>query len=514
MTELTARQAWLAAGLSGLAPWRRWLLCAALGALAGLGQAPLGLWPLTLLALAGLYGVFAQGWRPWQAAAIGLAAGTGYFLVTLSWIIEPFLVDIARHGWMAPFALIFAALGFGLFWGGAFGLARLVGRGSAAGNAVAWIAAGVLAEWLRGVLWTGFPWAQTGHVWIGTPVMHWAAVGGALLLCVITLWGAAALWQVIGGRRLIGAAALVPLLAAYVVGPELTTPTVTRADAPVVRLVQPNAAQRDKWDAAKMRGFFERMVAYTGADAPPDLVVWPETSVPVLLNDADGALARIAQAARGAPVVLGFQRREGTRYYNTAVLLGADGDEAARYDKHHLVPFGEYMPFGETLARFGIHGLAATEGAGFSAGPGPQLMTAPGVGRMLPLICYEGIFARDVAAAPERPDMLLMITNDAWFGRVSGPYQHLAQARLRSVEQGLPMVRVANTGVSAVIDARGRITARIPLNEAGWIDAPIPPAAAPTPYARAGGDWPMLTLALLALAVAGVAVRARAAPGA
>ncbi|HAW47204.1 MAG TPA: apolipoprotein N-acyltransferase, partial [Roseovarius sp.] len=226
----------------------------------------------------------------------------------------------------------------------------------------------------------------------------------------------------------------------------------------------------------------------------------PETAVPVLLERAEPTLEAISEAARGVPVVLGIQRTEGPRIYNSLAVVAAGGAVTGVYDKHHLVPFGEYMPFGDLLARFGIYGLAANEGQGYSAGPGARLVDLGPLGRALPLICYEGVFARDLLAAPERPEFLLLITNDAWFGKISGPYQHLAQARLRSAELGLPMIRVANTGVSAMIDATGRVTDRIPLGEAGWRDAPLPPSLPETVYARLG-DVPMLALyaALLAL---------------
>jgi apolipoprotein N-acyltransferase len=161
------------------------------------------------------------------------------------------------------------------------------------------------------------------------------------------------------------------------------------------------------------------------------------------------------------------------------------------------VPFGEYVPFGDWLGQVGIHGLAASQGQGYSSGPGAQVIELGDLGRALPLICYEGVFPQDVRAAPERPDFMLLITNDAWFGQVSGPYQHLAQARLRSAEQGLPMIRVANTGVSAMIDATGQITARIPMGQAGWRDAPLPPSLPPTFYARIGDLAMVLLFGLL-----------------
>jgi apolipoprotein N-acyltransferase len=170
------------------------------------------------------------------------------------------------------------------------------------------------------------------------------------------------------------------------------------------------------------------------------------------------------------------------------------------YDKHHLVPFGEYIPFGEWLGRFGIRGLAASDGAAFVPGPGPAVMTVPGIGRVMPLICYEGIFAEEVNAMPERAVLLVLVTNDAWFGLNVGPYQHLAQGRLRAIEQGLPMVRVANTGISALIDPHGRILGQIPLGHEGVLDLPLPAALPPTPYSRTG-DWPVILL-LIASALA------------
>lgn len=484
---------------------RRLALPAVLGAVAALGQAPFGLWPLTVMALAALYGLWRADRSVRAAALSGWAAGTGYFLVSLRWIVEPFFVDAARHGWMAPFALLLVGVGFGLFWMAALGGARALG-----GTVAAWIASLVLAEAVRGVLFTGFPWAQIGHVWIDTGVRHWAAIAGPLGLCAVTAAASAALWHLAAGRRLWGGMALLGLAAFYLGGPMIAPVPATGPDAPVVRLIQPNAPQHEKWDPAKVRMFFDRQVAYTGAADVPDLVVWPETAVPVMLNDAEAALAHIARAARGAPVVLGMQRHDGPRSYNSLVLLDGAGQVAEVYDKHHLVPFGEYLPMGDLLSRFGLRGLAQAEGGGYSPGPGPQVIGTGGTGRALPLICYEGVFPRNIAGAPERPDFLLMITNDAWFGDMSGPYQHLAQARLRSAEQGLPMIRVANTGVSAMIDSAGRITGSLPLGQAGWLDLPLPDAAPATLYARSG-DWPVLSLALLAVIVlTGRTVRHRA----
>ncbi|MCZ4351041.1 apolipoprotein N-acyltransferase [Roseovarius aestuarii] len=485
-------------------PLVRGAVAAALGVVAATGQAPFDLWPLTVLALAALFGLLRAPTGMARGLWLGLTAGTGYFALALSWIVEPFLIDVARHAWMAPFALVLMAGGMGLFWMAAFGVARALG-----GGALAWAAAMTAGEAVRGVIFTGFPWAQIGHVWITTPILHWAAFGGALGLCMLAALAGAALWHVLAGARLWGGLGFVALGLAYGVGPWMAPAPEVPVDAPIIRLVQPNAPQDEKWDRDMMPVFFERQLGFTAAGAPPDLVVWPETSVPVLLERAEAELVRIASAARGASVVVGLQRADDLRYYNSLLVLDGQGRQTAVYDKHHLVPFGEYVPFGDVLGRFGITGFAARYGNGYSAGSGARLLDMGGLGRALPLICYEGVFPRNIHAAPQRPDFMLLITNDAWFGQVSGPYQHLAQARLRSVEQGLAMIRVANTGVSAMIDPAGRVTASIPMGQAGWLDVPLPPAAPPTVYARTG-DWVMWGLLIVLAGLSWKGTRRRA----
>jgi apolipoprotein N-acyltransferase len=231
------------------------------------------------------------------------------------------------------------------------------------------------------------------------------------------------------------------------------------------------------------------MITMTGQGSRPDLIVWPETAVPYLLNHVHGDLVLMAEAARGAPLVFGIQRRdENLHYYNSLVVMGQGGALRSTYDKRHLVPFGEYIPGGDLLGQFGIHGLATSDGAGFAAGSAPPRITIPGIGDAVPMICYEGIFAEEIGVIGDRPRLLLLITNDAWFGAAAGPLQHLAQARLRAIEQGLPMVRVANTGVSAMIDPYGRIVASLPLNSHGALDVALPAAHAATVYARFS-DW-------------------------
>lgn len=500
MPPLAARQA---------RPWADRGLAMAFGAVAAAGQAPLDLWPLALAGFAGLTWRVAAAPGARAAAWVGLAGGTGYFAVSLSWIVEPFFIDIARHGWMAPFALVLMAGGMALFWAAAGALAHL-GRPVATAFAVAL----TLAEVARGTLFTGFPWAMPGHIWIGTPVGQWAAVVGAYGLTLLTMV-AVALPLTLGWRG--GVAAVTMMAGVWAFGTrELSAPPPPDRAA-TVRLVQPNAEQGAKWDPDRAREFFLRQLALTAevADPVPALVIWPETSVPYLLDNAGDALRVIGEAGAGAQVAVGIQRTDGgSRGWNSLAVIAPDGGVRQVYDKHHLVPFGEYIPFGDLLFQwFGLRAFAAAEGFGYSAGEGPVLLDlGPALGRVVPLICYEAVFPYipRTAQAEGRADWLLQITNDAWFGEVSGPYQHLSLARLRAIEQGLPLIRVANTGVSAVIDARGRILASMPLGVQGRLDAPLPGALAVTPYAR-WGDWPVLVLLTLC-AAALVMVPSRARP--
>jgi apolipoprotein N-acyltransferase len=283
-----------------------------------------------------------------------------------------------------------------------------------------------------------------------------------------------------------------------------------------LRIVQPNAEQSLKWDPDRAQEFMMRLLAGTaaaGEGAPPDLFIWPETAVPYLLDGSEHLLMQIDAVAGGRPVAFGIARREAGRFYNSLVVTAPGGGVARIYDKHHLVPFGEYVPFGEALGRLGIRGMAASHGEGFSPGPGPAALDfGPGIGRALALICYEAIFPQHLRLEP-RPDWVLQVTNDAWFGEVSGPFQHLDQARLRAVEQGLPVIRAANTGISAVIDARGRVLSRLGLGEQGFLDAPLPGALPPTPYARTGDVPVLVAMLLLALALAAHGVANRIDPG-
>lgn len=422
-------------------------------------------------------------------AWLGWLFGLGYFCFGLSWIVEPFQVDPDRHAWMAPFALLFLAGGLALFWALAFGLAT---RFSKSGPRVfALIIVWSLAEFGRAYLFTGLPWAAFGQFWIDSPaavLLPWVGPHGVAFL---TLAAVLPLGLVRQKPLLAG----VPVSLALGLLLILPTPPAAVLTQKTVRLVQPNAPQDQKWHPDYRWGFVRRQLTYTSAQPRPDLIVWPETAVPQLLNNADDTLAVIAGSADGVPLITGIQRYQDQRYFNALIVLGASGETRQIYDKAHLVPFGEYVPFGNVMARLGITGFASQNGSGYSAGPGSQILDLA-IGKALPLICYEAVFPQLLNGGPVRADMLIQITNDAWFGTYSGPYQHLVQARMRAAEQGLPMIRVANTGVSAMIDGHGRIRENLAMGEAGFIDAQLPQPLPPTFYSRTG-DLPVFVLLLM-----------------
>ncbi len=487
---------------TSVAGWRAAFVPVATGVAIGLGQPPLGLIWLALPALClgvGL-GMFAPTAR--AAGKRGFLIGLGFGLVTFFWITQPFMVDAARDGWMAPFALFFMAAGVALFWWLAFWTAqRSLGRASL-GAAMALPVYLTAAEMLRSYAFTGFPWGLTAYVWVDTPVYQLASFTGPHGLTFLTFFGCSmTVW--FGRRgwswRILAPAAMA--LFAYVAGSwleNLPVPGESLPDRPWVRIIQPNAPQDQKWDPAMMPVFYNRQLRLTGDSAakPLELVVWPEVAVPFLLNDPDAPLWEISGAAGGVPVVVGGMRLKQGRAFNSLAVLLDGGEISGVYDKYHLVPFGEYIPGQSLIEGLGLRAMTAKIGNGFSAGEGPKILDLGDLGRALPLICYEAIFPHEIRQAEARPDWMLMLTNDAWFGEASGPYQHFAQARARAIEMGLPMLRAANTGISAIIDARGRVTAALPLGVAGKLDGALPPALPPTLY-WTYGDIPTFLLLIV-----------------
>lgn len=469
------------------------------GALAALGHAPFGLWPVALAGFSGVIWLVATTDRP---ARIGWIGGVGYFVVALSWFVEPFLVDIKTHGWLAPIALALVSGGFALFYGASAWVSAKIAQGRAM-RAIAFAVALTGAELLRGNILTGFPWALAAYIWAETPLRVATAFTGSYGLTLLTLL-ATALPVAFRWRGVVGGAAIFGVLFA------MGTARLNRDSLPgerlgTVRIVQPNVPQREKWDPEKVPDHIRRMLSLTRgeggekADAV-DLVVWPEASVAYPLHGAQTVLNAVSEAsasgANNAPVIIGINRQDGDDWHNSLAIVGSDGAVLDTYDKVHLVPFGEYIP----LKIDWIRAVAASSGFGFTPGANVRLIETP-LGRALPLICYEGIFPGHIFRAGERPDYLLQMTNDAWFGTFSGPYQHLDQTRFRAAEQGLPLVRSANTGISTVIDAFGRTNPgdEMALGETGFRDRVITGGGPPTVFAWTG-DIPVIVIVLITMA--------------
>jgi len=480
---------------------------AALGLAVALGQAPFGLWSLALLALAAAIMRASAASTIKAAFGAGFWLGVGYSALTFIWIAEPFFVDPWATGWMAPFAVAAMAAGLGLFWGAGAALGLWLGGAGQLGRALG-LALGLSAvEALRSYVFTGFPWALIGQIWIDTAFYQLAAWAGPLGVTLITVVMAATLAHAWRQRHFVSAFVSVALLVAgfglgYGVQSAPRAPA-NAADAagaaPIFRLVQPNALQHQKWDPAYSPIFFERQLAFSAEPGAADLVIWPEVAVTFRLEDRTAPYDEMARAAGGVPLVFGAQSVRQGQAFNSLAVLDATGAITQSYDKTHLVPFGEYIPGGGLLESLGLRGLAQQMPVGFTPGPGPRLLDFGALGKALPMICYEAIFPHELRRVPERPDWLLHVTNDAWFGEFSGPFQHLAQARARAIEFGLPVVRVANTGVSAMIDARGNILSALDLGQAGYLDAPLPPARAATLY-WLWGDIPAFLVWIVMLA--------------
>lgn len=514
----------LAEQVRSLSGWRRALVALLLGATAALALPPFHLVPLLIPAFTGLVWML-EGTelapRPRRRAfGAGFWFGFGLFFVSLHWIIEPMLVAPERTAWMIPFAwpglaavlAVFPALVCWLLSFARFG-ERVVLR------VLAFAALWTLVELVRGYVFTGFPWNLVGYSWSAVlPVMQAAAVIGVLGLGLVTIvMGATPAILGAGGattrkRWLVAFAAALLLPALLWAGGTARLASGEAGFVPDVRLrlVQANIAQRDKWNPDLRTAHLARHVAMSRQDAldgaaPPTLLIWPETAVPFLL--ANDTLVRI-QASRAVPVggmlLTGSVRSafgaRGRQLFNSLLAIDGRADIRQVYDKTHLVPFGEYIPFRGILP---VEKIVPGQGD-FTPGEDFSLFRIDGVPPASPLICYEAIFPGRVTPSGERPGWLLNITNDAWFGDFAGPRQHFAIAAARAVEEGLPLVRAANTGISAVVDPYGRVLSSIGFGVAGVLDSGLPRGLSPTLYARFGDLIPVgFCLVLLVFVVVG-----------
>ncbi|HLZ04641.1 MAG TPA: apolipoprotein N-acyltransferase [Bradyrhizobium sp.] len=505
--------------------WKRAAIALVAGALSTLAMAPFNAWPVLFLTFpvavwlidgagAGRFrGVPAAAWTGWWF-------GLGYFVVGLYWIGKAFLVDADTFAWLMPFAVLGLPAYLSLFTAIGFALARLLWTRDAS-RILALAISLTAGEWLRSKVLTGFPWNTFGYA-LTEPLAF------AQTASLIGIWGLTFLTVAIfaspavliegtsrGRKRWRApAAALSVLIAMGIFGAVRLSRTPTHLVPKVkLRIMQPNLQQDVKFNYSAKAAVMQKYLTLSDRSSGPQstgvrdvsVLIWPESAFPFFLTREPDAMAQIAALLpKGSVLITGSVRAPDqppgtriTRAYNSIYVIDHDGNVLSVYDKLHLVPFGEYLPFQNWMESLGFQQLTKVVG-GFIPGTVRRTMAIPNAPRALPLICYEAIFPDAVATRDDRPGWIVNLTNDGWFGISTGPYQHLQQARLRAIEQGLPLVRAANTGISAVIDPLGRDVARLGLGLEGVLDSPLPSAIPPTIYARTG-DIPAAILIAVAL---------------
>ena len=513
LTGVAAARAWVA-GLNG---WRRAAVAIGAGGLSALAFAPVFAFPILFLTFPVFVWLIdgSGGWR--RAAGAGWLFGFGYFFFNLFWVGEAFLVEADKFAWLLPFAVTLLPAGLAIVWAAAAGLARLFWCEGIARVFVFAIALAIF-EWLRGHILTGFPWNVVGTaLTYPLPLMQSTSLFGIYGLTAIAAFIFPAPLVLLGERSArpgvldvlrASAVAVIPLaiLCGYgtwrLAAPERFVPGVK------LRIVQPSVPQREKWMSEYQRRIFEDHIALSLANPRGEKdslagithLIWPEAAMPFFPLETPQALDALAlMLPPGTTLITGGIRHDPplgpdrrvlatTRTLNSILVLDAQAKVEALYDKIKLVPFGEYVPLEQALSVIGIEKLTHGRGA-FAVGASPRsLMRVPGLPPVLGLVCYEALFGGDVVQGTERPGVLINVTNDGWFGHSTGPYQHFHQSRLRAVEEGVPLIRAANNGISAVVDPYGRALQTLGLDVRGVIDSGLPQVSSPTLYGQAG-DW-------------------------
>jgi len=521
-----------ASSLSALGPaivlswgWKRAAIALVAGAVSALAMAPFNAWPVLFLTFpVAVWLIDGAGAGRWHglptAAAAGWWFGLGYFVPGLYWIGYAFLVDAPTFAWLMPFAILGLPAYLALFTAFGFAMARLIWTRDTS-RVIALAASLTVSEWLRGHVLTGFPWNAFGHA-LTEPLAlaQTASLIGLWGLTFISVAIFASPAVLIDGRArerrpwIAPAMALLVLVAMGIYGAVRLSlrPTATVASVKL-RIMQPNLQQDVRFNySAKAEVMHKYLTLSDRASGPlstgvrdANILIWPESAFPFFLTREADAMAQIADLlSKGTVLITGSVRAPDlppgtriTRAYNSIYAIDHDGSILSIYDKLHLVPFGEYLPFQDWMEKIGFVQLTKVQG-GFIPGTQRRTLEIPHAPRALPLICYEAIFPDEIATRDDRPGWIVNLTNDGWFGISTGPYQHLQQARLRAIEQGLPVVRAANTGISAVIDPLGRIVARLGLGVEGVLDSSLPTALPPTVYVRAG-DIPAAMMVAAAL---------------
>jgi len=483
--------------------WRRALVAFAAGALATLAQAPFDFFAACLVSFPVLVwlmdGAVVEGrarllGRLKPAFSVGWWFGFGYFLTGLWWVGNALLVEAESFAWALPLAIVVLPAGLAIFYGLAASLARLFWS-NGIGRIFALAFGFGVAEWLRAVVLTGFPWNAIGYAAMPTSLlMQPASVAGLYGMNALAVF-VFAMPALLASRRhvRIGALLVVVLVAADITFGMFRPEPVADGRTMAVRIVQPSIDQSEKWNAAVRDRIFKTYLDMTVAPPAegkrrPTVIVWPETAVPFLFTDRPDALAALGAALEDGQILLaGAVRSEGSagesgeaRYYNSIVAINDRGEIVGASDKMHLVPFGEYLPFEKLLTRLGMKKIVSTP-LSFSEGTERRLLDLPGGVRALPLICYEAIFPGEVGPSVTGADVILNVTNDAWYGDTPGPYQHFRQAQLRAVEYGRPLIRAANNGISAVVAPDGRILDGFALDGISNLDIELTISKRPPP---------------------------------
>ena len=519
--------------------WRRIFLAMAAGAISALSLAPYHIFPILLVTMPILVwmvdGAVSEFDRPGllgglrrfvPAFKVGWCFGFGYFLAGFWWVGNAFLVDAEDFAYLMPVAVAILPAGLALFWGVAMMIARLIWSDGWT-RIVALATCLTLLEWLRGTVLTGLPWNVPGYAAMPTPLlMQSASLVGLYGMTLLTLFVAASpavLGPATGkrddnnhGLKMLSAAALICFAHLAFGLFRLAGANSSYVDDVKIRIVQPALDQKDKWDIAKeaeiMGRYFElsnanRGPRHSGVDAFTH-IVWPESAFPFILSQRGDQLANIARLLPPTTsLITGAMRMEQAanaaeqpKVFNSLYVLNGEGETIIARDKVQLVPFGEYLPFQEFLENLGLRQLTQLRG-GFSAGSRRMVVDIPGTPAFLPLICYEIIYSGQLHGVPDEtapaPRWIVNLTNDAWFGLTAGPFQHAHQAQLRAVEEGLPVVRAANNGISFVSDGFGRIEESLALGQRGVVDSRLPEAGPATLFSRTGNIPVLLLICLL-----------------
>ncbi|MES2905014.1 MAG: apolipoprotein N-acyltransferase [Pseudomonadota bacterium] len=491
------------------------LIALALGLGSALAFQPYALWPLMTLAFIGLCELIARAPTLRRALLLGWLFGVGQFVVGLNWIATAFTYQAAMPAWLGWIAVVLLSFYLAIYPMLGVGLAWRFGRDRPVALVLALAGGWAITEWLRATMFTGFAWNPVGVTLVDSDLLGTSKLIGTYGLSALVVLSAGAMWLV--WKRALGPAAWVAsgVLASAFLGVAFGDYQSDDYPPTPIRIVQPNIGQEDKWREGLADEAFQRLALLSAdaADPAPRLLFWPEVAVPEPFAIMDPerrtlpvqlpTIPRAVQSIRPGDLLItgGFALIAGpdgkvTGNTNSVFAIDRGGAILGRYDKAHLVPYGEYLPMRPLLTSMGLSQLAPGQGD-TNYGPGPRSIDLGVFGKMGLQICYEIIFSGDVVDDSNRPDFIFNPSNDAWFG-AWGPPQHLAQARLRAAEEGLPVIRSTPTGISAVVDSNGLLRNSLPWRTAGVIDADLPPPGLPTPFARFGNLIP-LTLGFLLL---------------